>query len=105
MIYDRAGALQRMANSPTILAKVVARFKTAMPPLLQTLSESLERGDTESFKRAAHSLKGAALNLGADRLSDSADHLEGQAGLPGAAEALAAAQAELDQLLAVLDAA
>lgn len=94
-----------MANSPAILAKVVAKFKTACPGLMQALEESLQREDNEAFRRAAHSLKGAALNLGADRLVDTADRLETEAGQAGAGEALTAARAALDELLAALETA
>lgn len=103
-IFDREAALARMANSATILAKVVSKFKSACPALVNSLDEALARGDAEAFRRAAHSLKGAALNLGAERVVDSAEHLE-EKGLASGQEGLEAVRRAVSELLNVLEAA
>jgi len=104
LVFDRAGALQRMANSPAILAKVVGKFKLATPALVAALDEALQRRDAEAFQRAAHSLKGAALNLGAERVVDGAGHLEAT-GLEAGPGGLEAVRRELADLLTALESA
>jgi signal transduction histidine kinase/HPt (histidine-containing phosphotransfer) domain-containing protein/FixJ family two-component response regulator len=55
-----------------LLHRLVDDNAGAMPQLLDTLGQ----GDQEAARRIAHSIKGAAATLGADRLADTARSLE-----------------------------
>jgi CheY-like chemotaxis protein len=51
-------------------------FRADGDPLLLAMREAVERGDASGLKQAAHSLKGAASNLGASALAVSCGRLE-----------------------------
>ena len=55
---------------------ILKRFLKAQPEQLQALSQSLVSGDLATGRRIAHTLKGAAGTLGANRLSRLAADME-----------------------------
>ena len=76
------------------------------PQLVAQMRSSLAAGDTETFRRAAHTLKSSSATLGALTLSAVAKELEmmGKAGsLEGAAAKIAQAETEYARAKAALE--
>jgi CheY-like chemotaxis protein len=73
---DIPGALARLGLERGAYLRLLRRFSSGQSAELVALQAALERGDSESALRHAHSLKGAALNLGADALAGAARELE-----------------------------
>jgi PAS domain S-box-containing protein len=67
-IFDRAGVLARLMEDEDLAGVVVAAFLDDMPRQIQTLKELLEARDADGSGRQAHSIKGAAANVGGERL-------------------------------------
>ncbi len=55
-----------------MLAEVLQLFLEEVPPRMDRLRNACAAGNIEEVHRAAHSLKGSAGNIGAQRLSASA---------------------------------
>lgn len=64
-----------LASEPD-LAALVKLFVDEMPDRVETLRDSVERGDRETLARAAHQLKGAAGSYGFAELTPTASRLE-----------------------------
>ena len=85
----------RQMTDAVFVDELVNTFLEDTPLQLRELNASLKQGDTEVFRRAAHSIKSNAATFGAVRLSDLARELEmmGKEGtLTGAAGKLEALQ-------------
>ena len=87
-MLDRIRVLQRPGR-PDILRKAIGLYMDSAPGLMQTLRESIEQGDGEALRAAAHSLKSSSANLGAERLAALCEELEGM-GTTGCMDAGAA---------------
>ncbi|MFM9886446.1 MAG: ATP-binding protein [Burkholderiales bacterium] len=72
------GAMQR-PGAPSIVAKVVGKYLTAAPQLIQTIRESTRSGDIDALERAAHTLKSSSTTVGALRLAALCRAIEEQA--------------------------
>ena len=96
-LQDTAGA--------DFVKELLQTFFEEAPVMLRELREALEAGNTEAFRRAAHSLKSNGLTFGALPLAAMARELELD-GPPGAqkAQALVALQAEYERAAAALEA-
>jgi len=84
---NKIRALQR-PGSPNILGKIINLYLENSPDLMQSIIESIDRGDSSSLQEAAHSLKSSSANLGAVKLAELCKELEhmgreGQAGSAG----------------------
>lgn len=55
-------------GEPDVLAEVLTMFLDEVPPRIDRLRNALTAGNIEEVHRAAHSLKGSAGNIGAQRL-------------------------------------
>ena len=89
-IFDREEFLERKMNNE-LLAKRVARvFVRDVPMQLAALSAALREADTERVRVTAHSLKGAAANMGGAGVRATAQQMEklGAEGDVSAAERL-----------------
>ena len=75
---ERLAALRELGATagPRLLPALIDAFTTASPRLLATMRRSLENGDTNSLRSAAHELKGSAANMGAVRVADLARQVE-----------------------------
>ncbi len=73
---DREEVLQRVGGKERILKKVWRVFRDDVPLQIETLKKALDEGDNELVERQAHSLKGAAANIGAKIMSGKAFELE-----------------------------
>jgi signal transduction histidine kinase/HPt (histidine-containing phosphotransfer) domain-containing protein/DNA-binding NarL/FixJ family response regulator len=73
---DRAVALSRAGGDPELLRDIAGLFIEHGPRWLDEVRSALDLGDWEGAKRLAHTLKGSATNLGAQRAADAAHALE-----------------------------
>jgi two-component system, sensor histidine kinase and response regulator len=75
-IYDRRTALERVSGEEELLDEVTQLFLSDAPGRLAEIRAALEQGDPQRVQNAAHSLKGAAGYVGAERTSARARRLE-----------------------------
>lgn len=92
VVFDVEGALERTAGDRELLGEVIELFDDLWPEQLAELETAVAGRDGTQIAASAHRLKGAALNLGADRVADVAKRAE-DAGKLG----------ELDDTNALLD--
>jgi len=59
-----------------LIRKVVPLFPVDNKERIKTLAEAIEAGDAKRIASCAHAIKGAAVNIGAKRLSEIAGYLE-----------------------------
>ncbi len=94
-------ALDRFGGDKKFFKEMLQEFLEYAPKQLEKLAQAIERGDAKVVEREAHSIKGAAGNLGAKVLADLALQLEilGRTGnLTGAKEIIRKVRTEFDQL-------
>ncbi len=108
LAVDRAALLARVGGDDQLLREIVGLFLEDAPRLFQDIRKALASGDAEGLRVAAHGLKGAAANFGANRVSEIALQLEmlGRDGIMAGAETVVAAGgpgAQLAQLAEQLD--
>jgi HPt (histidine-containing phosphotransfer) domain-containing protein len=65
-----------MMNDDALVDVVTAGFLDDMPGQLARLGSDLASGDAPSARRLAHTIRGAAANIGGERLSDVAAEVE-----------------------------
>jgi len=75
-VFDRAALLDRLMDDEALLVDILKEFITNTPELIARLKESVEAGDTEEARRAAHTLKGSASNISAVALTETARRAE-----------------------------
>jgi HPt (histidine-containing phosphotransfer) domain-containing protein len=95
-------------NDPEFLAEIVSLFLETCPGLLSAVDDGVLRKDAAALCRAAHTLKGAVSNFGAQPVVEQAKTLElmGKKGdLAGADEARQSLHALIDALAPELEAA
>ena len=104
-VFDRPGMLERLMNDEALAAIILDRFRESAPRQVAAVRTALAAGDADGIRRAAHSLKGAAANVGGERVRRAAFELEqaGQAGdLQAAGTILAGLEQEFSRLQAVV---
>jgi HPt (histidine-containing phosphotransfer) domain-containing protein len=99
-LYDYSASLKRMAGDTGLLREMAGLFVADVPPKLEDFRRALKAGDLKSASKAAHALKGLALNFGAARACKAAEAMERGATSPQFD--LAAASAELEESFAEL---
>ena len=67
--------LQESAGEDFV-GELIDTFLQEAPPMLEQLRQTLERGEAEGFRRAAHSLKSNSHTFGAFQLAELARALE-----------------------------
>jgi PAS domain S-box-containing protein len=104
-IYNRNALLDRVMGDPDTLQMVVEIFLDDAPHLLETLANAAVRPNSETqLVQAAHTLQGAAANVGGEALSRLAAALE-QAARSGNLSALPGQISEIDHQFELLRAA
>ncbi len=78
-LIDLNGALVRCAGSKDVLCMVLEEFERVTRDTELELEHFLHEMDMESLRKQAHSLKGAASNIGAIELADLAGKMESAA--------------------------
>jgi HPt (histidine-containing phosphotransfer) domain-containing protein len=96
-----------VGGDPALLGELIDSYLQDTPPLLVKLRRSLDEGNADGVRQAAHPLKSTSRDFGATRLSELAKELEamGKAGmLEGAADLVAQVEAEYVRVTAALEA-
>jgi CheY-like chemotaxis protein len=73
---DVAGGLERMAGNKRLYRDLLTQFVAKQQSVGNRIAEALEKGDRHQAERLAHSLKGAAGNLGINQIFHLAGNLE-----------------------------
>ena len=63
--FDRAEMLKRLGDDTDLLVDVLQVFQEECPRMLAEVRAALDRADPVLVRRAAHSMKGALLNISA----------------------------------------
>jgi CheY-like chemotaxis protein/HPt (histidine-containing phosphotransfer) domain-containing protein len=75
-VFDRHSALDRVSDEEELLNEVIQLFLDDAPNRMSEIRASLEEGDPKRLEISAHSLKGAAGYVGAERMARQAHKLE-----------------------------
>jgi two-component system sensor histidine kinase/response regulator len=75
-IFDRGGLLSRLGGKSELIGKFVALFRKGMDGNLAKLLTAAENRDHEGIRANAHTIKGAAGNIGALRVQEMARRIE-----------------------------
>jgi CheY-like chemotaxis protein len=75
-IFDYKRALDEFMNDELLLKRVVAEFNTTLESQIETMNNALESMNFDILRKESHRIKGAALNICAKNLSESALALE-----------------------------
>jgi HPt (histidine-containing phosphotransfer) domain-containing protein len=67
-IFDRAGLETRLGGDKELAEEIVAVFMADFPKQIERLRQALRDSDLPTAHRIAHSIKGAAASIGAERL-------------------------------------
>jgi PAS domain S-box-containing protein len=78
-VFDRAGALARLGDDVELFNDVLATFIDEAQRDLARLKEALAGRQSEDARRHAHSIKGAASNVGAEAVRELAARMESAA--------------------------
>jgi len=76
LIWDRVGMLERMMGDEELAGIIVKTFVSDIPGQIRTLRELLKREDAPGVRLQAHTVKGAAANIGAETLRSVASKME-----------------------------
>ena len=98
-VFDREKCFERFGDDPELVEVVMDSFFEEISELMANLSEAVPAGDAESVRAKAHALKGAAANVNAEQLRQTAFTLEQTAGkgdIGNAESLLAAINEQLD---------
>jgi TMAO reductase system sensor TorS len=74
-VLNRIQAMQR-PGTVNILSQVIDVYLTSSDSLFQTICEAVRRGNADSLRQAAHSLKSSSANVGARQLAGLCRQLE-----------------------------
>jgi CheY-like chemotaxis protein/HPt (histidine-containing phosphotransfer) domain-containing protein len=100
LVGDRPAAEERQ-----LVTRILGTFGSSAPDTADRLADALRHGDVDTAVRAAHSLSGAAGNVGARTLAKLSSRLEIDAregGITDPAAALATLRDELDRVVAAV---
>jgi two-component system sensor histidine kinase/response regulator len=75
-VFDKQGSLQRVDNDWELLGELVSLFYEEYTSQIRELKEALAQKDGRRFKLCAHTIKGAAGNIGAMQVFEQAFALE-----------------------------
>jgi len=86
-IFDKEGYVGRLAGDEELAIEILKSFLDDIPSQIERLRSAMEKADTESVRRIAHTIKGAAGNTGATAMEEIAKRIEeaAEAGDMGAA--------------------
>jgi CheY-like chemotaxis protein/HPt (histidine-containing phosphotransfer) domain-containing protein len=75
-VFDRTGVLERVMGDEDLAAMITTAFLEDMPSQINRLKEFMENENAEGSGCQAHSIKGAAANVGGERLRQVALKME-----------------------------
>jgi len=76
MVWDRDDALRRMGNKTERLSMMISIFMEESEDYLINLDKAFSEKDVAGLRSSAHAIKGAAGNLGAQRVYKMAQEIE-----------------------------
>ncbi|MBN1141232.1 MAG: response regulator [Deltaproteobacteria bacterium] len=74
--FDQEGLVNRLLGDEALAREVAAGFLADIPVQMEKLKSGLREGRSEEARRLAHGIKGAAVNIGGERLRRAAAALE-----------------------------
>jgi signal transduction histidine kinase/DNA-binding response OmpR family regulator/HPt (histidine-containing phosphotransfer) domain-containing protein len=77
-LFDLQAALAVTGGNRDVLRKATAIWWRKMPDWLTELKTGFQRGDVRQIQQVAHTMRGAAANIGAISISKAAEHMETQ---------------------------
>ena len=104
VVFDKAAMLERLMDDTELAQIVINGFLEDIPRQIQALKNFLEAGSVPDVERQAHTIKGAAANVGGEALRAVAFEIE-KDGQAGQLEAAAARMTELEDQFGRLRAA
>ena len=93
-VWDKDAALARTIGREDLLRRVIDAYMADTPSLVTNLSEAIKSENLEDAAYLAHTIKGASLNISADRLSELSATIEAKS----KAQDQAAVSQQMDQL-------
>lgn len=102
-IFDLKGLLERVLEDEDLARELMRTFLEQTPDQISTLKSHITNGETQSAERLAHSIKGAAANLGGEALRAVAYEME-KAGKAADLQAMASMLPELEKQFDILKA-
>ncbi len=78
-MFDREALLERLMGDQELAMAILSGFIQETPRQINALRSALSQGDAQAVRRWAHTIKGAAGNVGAMLLREKALCLEEQA--------------------------
>ena len=99
--FDREEMLERLGGDTELMTDVLGVFLEECPRMMQEIRAAVDQGDPLSVRRAAHSIKGALLNISAAPAAAEATQLErlgNEERLDETAEVLGHLQVEIERL-------
>jgi len=100
-VWDTKAVLSRLMGDQVLLEKVVDWTLEDMPKQLDELHRHAEAGDMQLLERSAHTIKGAAANVGAEVLRELASRMEAAAA-KGSLDSCLSLIGEFDQAFVLL---
>ncbi len=100
-IFDRNGFLDRMMGDAEMTQAVIEVFLDDIPKQIESLKAAIDAAETETVKRIAHTIKGAAANVGGESLRQLAAEMEHackEGRMPSASDGYPKLQNEFEQL-------
>lgn len=76
LIFNRDELLERLGGNAELLPRFLQLFKDSVDKTMTTLESNVACGDADGIHRQAHSIKGAAANIGAHRIRTCAHQLD-----------------------------
>jgi two-component system sensor histidine kinase/response regulator len=75
-LFDKSGLLDRLGGDEVFLREILGMFLDDAPNQIERMQKQLKEGDLSGLELQAHSLKGAAMNIGGNGLQKAAFELE-----------------------------
>jgi len=76
LVFDKAAFLERVMGDVDLAQTIITIFLKDIPIQIQVLKDYLAKDDMAGAERQAHSIKGAAANIGGDMLKAAASEIE-----------------------------
>jgi PAS domain S-box-containing protein len=76
VVFDRAGVMQRLEGDRELASAIMEVFLDDLPRQIECMKDLVARRDAHGAGRQAHSIKGAAANVGGERMRRVAQEME-----------------------------
>ena len=76
VVFDKAGLFERVSGDESVIGEILDVFLDDAPSNIKALKEALDVGDAACVRLKAHVIKGAAGNVGAMALMETASRIE-----------------------------